>query len=166
MGGRPVMSPTGHSLVRARLVEEKAPLGGELSGHIFFEDGYLGYDDAIFSAARLAHLVSSGDETLAEHMARIPASISTPELRIESTDDDKFEIVESLRAHFREKYETNEVDGVRIYFERGWGLVRASNTQPVIVCRFEAEDQAALEAYRDEVFARLGEFPSVKLPDA
>jgi phosphomannomutase/phosphoglucomutase len=166
MGGRPVMSPTGHSLVRARLVEEKAPLGGELSGHIFFEDGYLGYDDAIFSAARLLHLLASGDETLAERMAAIPASISTPELRIESTDEEKFEIVESLRAHFREKYETNEIDGVRILFEKGWGLVRASNTQPVIVCRFEAEDQAALEAYRDEVYARLGAFPSVKLPDA
>ncbi len=99
-------------------------------------------------------------------MREIPPAIATPELRIECTDEEKFEIVETLRGHFRKRYETNEVDGVRISFEKGWGLVRASNTQPVIVCRFEADDEASLKAYREEVFAALGEFPSVKLPDA
>jgi len=166
MGGRPVMSPTGHSLVRANLVAENAPLAGELSGHIFFADGYLGYDDAIYAAARLLHLLASDSRTLAKRMAEIPASIATPELRIGCTDEEKFEIVETLRAHFREKYETIEVDGVRINFEKGWGLVRASNTQPVIVCRFEAEDEKSLQAYRDEVYAQLRAFPSVELPDA
>ncbi len=165
-GGRPFMSPTGHSLVRANLVKENAPLGGELSGHIFFADGYLGYDDAIYAAARLLHLIASGGASFAEKMREIPPSIATPELRIECTDEEKFEIVETLRGHFRKRYETNEVDGVRISFEKGWGLVRASNTQPVIVCRFEADDEASLKAYREEVFAALGEFPSVKLPDA
>lgn len=165
MGGRPVMSPTGHSLVRANLVKEKAPLAGELSGHIFFSDGYLGYDDAIYAAARLLHLVASGSRTLAERMADIPASISTPELRIDCTDEEKFEIVDTLRKHFRAKYETIEVDGTRIIFKKGWGLVRASNTQPVIVCRFEAEDHASLNAYRHEVFEQLRQFPSVNLPN-
>jgi phosphomannomutase/phosphoglucomutase len=166
MGGRPLMSPTGHSLVRARLVEENAPLAGELSGHIFFSDGYLGYDDAIYAAARLLHLLASDERTLAERMEEIPASIATPELRIECPDGEKFEVVETLRAHFRGIYDTIEVDGVRIIYENGWGLVRASNTQPVIVCRFEASDQASLEAYRDEVFEQLKAFPFVKLPDA
>jgi len=165
MGGRPVMSPTGHSLVRANLVKESAPLAGELSGHIFFSDGYLGYDDAIYASARLLHLVASGSRTLAERMADIPASISTPELRIDCTDEEKFEIVDTLRKHFRARYETIEVDGARIIFKKGWGLVRASNTQPVIVCRFEAEDHASLDAYRQEVFEQLGRFPSVKLPN-
>jgi len=164
MGGRPVMSPTGHSLVRANLVAENAPLAGELSGHIFFEDGYLGYDDAIYAAARLLHLLASGRQTLAGRMADIPVSIATPELRIGCTDEEKFEIVETLRAHFQEKYKTIEVDGVRINFKKGWGLVRASNTQPVIVCRFEAEDEESLQAYRDEVYAQLETFPSVDLP--
>ncbi len=99
-------------------------------------------------------------------MREIPDSISTPELRIDCTDEEKFGIVEKLREHFREKYETVEIDGVRINFEKGWGLVRASNTQPVIVCRFEAADDASLAAYRDEVYEQLRAFPSVILPDA
>ncbi len=166
MGGRPVMAATGHSLVRARMARENAPLAGELSGHIFFSDGYLGYDDAIYAAIRLLHLLSSDERTLAERMKDIPSSIATPEIRIDCTDEEKFEIVEKLRGHFRDKYDVIEVDGVRINFEKGWGLVRASNTQPVIVCRFEASDEGALAAYRDEVYEQLGAFPSVKLPDA
>ncbi|MEE9275376.1 MAG: phosphomannomutase/phosphoglucomutase [bacterium] len=165
MGGRPVMSPTGHSLIRARLNEENAPLAGELSGHIFFSDGYLGYDDAIYAAARLLHLLAEGDQTLAERMAGLPPAIATPELRIECTDEEKFGIVEDLRAHFRGKYETIEIDGARISFPKGWGLIRASNTQPALVCRFEAEDAESMNAYREEVFARLRNYPSVKLPD-
>ncbi|MEK6712113.1 MAG: phosphomannomutase/phosphoglucomutase, partial [Nitrospinota bacterium] len=161
MGGRPVMAATGHSLIRARLVAEKAPLGGELSGHIFFEDGYLGYDDAIYAAARLLHLLGSEKRTLAERMREIPAALATPEMRIDCTDEDKFPIVEELKAHFRHKYQTIEVDGVRINFPKGWGLVRASNTQPVLVLRFEAADEASLKAYQREVFDRLKQFPSV-----
>ncbi len=166
MGGRPVMSATGHSLIRARLVAEEAPLAGELSGHIFFADGYLGFDDAIYAAARLLHLLALDRRSLADRMAEIPPAIATPELRIECTEEEKFLIVEKLRAHFRKKYETDEVDGVRINFAKGWGLVRASNTQPVLVSRFEASDEASLAAYREEVFAKLREFPSVKVPHA
>ncbi len=166
MGGRGIMAPTGHSLVRARMARENAPLAGELSGHIFFSDGYLGYDDAIYAAIRLLHLLSSDERTLAGRMKDIPGSIATPELRIECTDEEKFEIVEKVRGYFRAKYDIIEIDGVRINFEKGWGLVRASNTQPVIVCRFEASDEGALAAYRDEVYEQLGAFPSVKLPDA
>ncbi len=166
MGGRPVMAATGHSLVRARMARENAPLAGELSGHIFFSDSYLGYDDAIYAAVRLLHLLSSDERTLTERMKEIPDSIFTPELRIDCTDEEKFEIVEKLQGYFREKYDTIEIDGVRIIFEKGWGLVRASNTQPVIVCRFEAADESALAAYRDEVYEQLGAFPSVKLPHA
>ena len=166
MGGRPVMSATGHSLIRARLVAEKAPLGGELSGHIFFEDGYLGYDDAIYSAARLLHLLGTEKRTLAERMRGIPPALATPEMRIDCTDEEKFPIVEEIKAHFRTKYETIEVDGARVNFPKGWGLVRASNTQPVLVLRFEAADEASLKAYQKEVFDRLRQFPSVKLPNA
>jgi phosphomannomutase/phosphoglucomutase len=166
MGGRPVMSATGHSLIRARLLKEKAPLAGELSGHIFFEDDYLGYDDAIYAAVRLVHLLSRENRTLADLMADLPPSIATPELRIDCTDEEKFQIVEKLKAHFRKIYETVEVDGVRVNFPKGWGLVRASNTQPVLVCRIEAEDEASLAAYRREIFENLREFPSVTVPDA
>ncbi len=166
MGGRPVMSATGHSLVRAKIAEEKAPLGGELSGHIFFVDGYLGYDDAIYAAARLLHLLAASEETLAERVAKIPTSVSTPEIRVECPDEEKFEIVENLKRHFRSRYETTEIDGARVNFERGWALVRASNTQPVLVMRFEALDAASLASYRDEIYREIRKYPAVSLPDA
>lgn len=166
MGGRPVMSATGHSLVRAKIVEEKAPLGGELSGHIFFVDGYLGYDDAIYASARLLHLLCASEETLADRASKIPASVSTPELRVDCPDEEKFGIVEQLKNHFKNRYETIEIDGSRINFERGWGLIRASNTQPVLVMRFEAGDEASLETYRREVYEELKKYPVVSLPDA
>ncbi len=166
MGGRPVMSATGHSLLRAKIAEERAPLGGELSGHIFFADGYLGYDDAIYTSARLLHLLCASRRTLAERVSRIPASVSTPEIRTDCPDEEKFEIVEKLKAHFRSRYETIEVDGARINFERGWGLIRASNTQPVLVMRFEALDEPSLKAYQREVYEELRKYPSASLPDA
>lgn len=166
MGGRPVMSATGHSLLRAKIVEERAPLGGELSGHIFFVDGYLGYDDAIYASARLLHLLCADGRTLAERVSRIPASVSTPEIRTACPDAEKFEIVEKLKAHFRSRYETIEVDGARINFERGWGLIRASNTQPVLVMRFEALDEPSLRAYQREVYEEIRKYPAASLPDA
>lgn len=166
MGGRPVMSATGHSLVRAKIAEEKAPLGGELSGHIFFVDGYLGYDDAIYASARLLHLLGASGETLAERASKIPASVSTPEIRVDCPDEEKFGIVERLKNHFRSRYETIEVDGARVNFERGWGLIRASNTQPALVMRFEALDEPSLEAYQREVYEEIRKYPAVSLPDA
>ena len=166
MGGRPVMSATGHSLVRAKIVEEQAPLGGELSGHIFFVDGYLGYDDAIYTSARLLHLLCDSGETLAERVSKIPTSVSTPEIRVDCPDEEKFQIVDNLKNHFKMLYETIEVDGARINFEKGWGLVRASNTQPVLVMRFEALDEPSLRAYQSEVYAEIKKYPAVSLPDA
>ena len=166
MGGRPVMSATGHSLVRAKIAEEKSPLGGELSGHIFFVDDYLGYDDAIYTAARLLHLLCDSGETLAERVSKIPDSVSTPEIRVACPDEEKFEIVENLKNHFKNLYETIEVDGARINFEKGWGLIRASNTQPVLVMRFEALDEPSLHAYQSEVYEEIKKYPAVSLPDA
>ena len=166
MGGRPVMSATGHSLVRAKILEEKAPLGGELSGHIFFVDGYLGYDDAIYTAARLLHLLCDSGETLAERVSKIPTSVSTPEIRVACPDEEKFQIVDNLKKHFKSIYETIEVDGARINFDNGWGLIRASNTQPVLVMRFEALDEPSLQAYQSEVYEEIKKYPAVSLPDA
>ncbi len=166
MGGRPVMSATGHSLLRAKILEEAAPLGGELSGHIFFVDGYLGYDDAIYASARLLHLLCASEETLTERVSKIPASISTPEIRVDCPDEAKFDIVEKLKNHFKSRYETIEVDGVRINFKKGWGLVRASNTQPVLVMRFEALDETSLQAYQREVYEEIKKYPAASLPDA
>ncbi|MDA1000535.1 MAG: phosphomannomutase/phosphoglucomutase [bacterium] len=166
MGGRPIMSATGHSLIRERLVREKASLAGELSGHIFFEDDYYGFDDGIYAAVRLLHLLSESGKTLAELMADLPPAIATPEIRIECAEEEKFAIVEALSAHFRALYETVEIDGVRITFPKGWGLVRASNTQPALTLRFEAEDEQSLGEYKEVVFSQLQKFPSVKLADA
>lgn len=160
------MSATGHSRIRERLVREKAPLAGELSGHIFFEDDYYGFDDGIYAAVRLLHLITESGKTLAELMAALPPAIATPEIRIECAEEEKFAIVEALSAHFRGRYETVEIDGVRIAFPKGWGLVRASNTQPALTLRFEAEDAQSLGEYKEIVFAQLREFPAVKLPDA
>ncbi len=165
MGGRPVMSATGHSLVRAKILEEKALLGGELSGHIFFVDGYFGYDDAIYTAARLLHLLSGSDETFSDHVAKIPDSVSTPEIRVACPDEEKFQIVDNLKNHFINYYETIDIDGVRINFKRGWGLIRASNTQPALVMRFEALDEPSLHTYRTEVYEEIRKYPVVSLPD-
>lgn len=166
MGGRPVMSATGHSRIRERLVQEKAPLAGELSGHIFFKDDYYGFDDGIYAAVRLLHLLAESGKTLAELMAALPPAIATPEIRIECDEAEKFEIVDSLAAYFRSRYETVEIDGVRVTFPKGWGLVRASNTQPALTLRFEAEDAQSLDEYKEIFFAQLRAFPSVKLADA
>ena len=129
-------------------------------------DGYLGYDDAIYAAARLLHLLCDSGETLAERVSKIPTSVSTPEIRVACPDEEKFEIVENLKDHFKKLYETIEVDGARINFEKGWGLIRASNTQPVLVMRFEALDEPSLQAYRSEVYEEIKKYPAVSLPDA
>ncbi|MFQ5894373.1 MAG: phosphomannomutase/phosphoglucomutase [Nitrospinota bacterium] len=163
-GGRPVMAATGHSLIRARLKREGAPLAGELSGHLFFADEYFGYDDAIYASLRLLRFLSRSPRPFAELVGELPPAVATPEIRVECDDAAKFQVVEELRAHFRERYETVEVDGVRVNFPRGWGLVRASNTQPALVLRFEAEDASSLDAYREEVLGKLREYPAVRFP--
>ncbi len=150
-GAQPEMWKTGHSLIKARMKELHAPLAGEMSGHMFFGGDYLGFDDALFAAARLLEIVSRGAPGLAPLLADLPATFATPELRVECPDDLKFAIADRAVAHFAAKYPVNTIDGVRMTFPKGWGLIRSSNTQPVLVLRFEATDQAALDQYRGEV---------------
>jgi phosphomannomutase/phosphoglucomutase len=150
-GAQPVMWKTGHSLIKAKMKELKAPLAGEMSGHMFFGGDYLGFDDALFAAARLLEIVSRQPFGLATLLADLPRTFATPELRVDCAEEEKFELVERAALHFASRYPVNTIDGVRITFPKGWGLLRASNTQPVLVMRFEATDEEARDAYRSEV---------------
>jgi phosphomannomutase/phosphoglucomutase len=150
-GARPIMWKTGHSLIKAKMKEEGAPLAGEMSGHMFFGGDYLGFDDALFAAARLLEIVSRGPFGLAGLLRDLPATTATPEIRVDVPEERKFELVERAVAHFSTRYPVNTIDGVRITFPDGWGLLRASNTQPILVLRFEASDQRSLDAARREV---------------
>ncbi len=157
-GGNPLMWKTGHSLIKAKMRETGAPLAGEMSGHMFFADNYYGYDDAIFASLRLLEMLSREERPLSEIVSEIPYYYSTPEIRIDTPDEDKFNIVEKLRSHFKKDYEVIDIDGARIKFKDGWGLVRASNTQPVLVLRFEAKTEEALEEIKSKVMGKLKEF--------
>src|SRR5207247_2036889 len=150
-GGRPIMWKTGHSLIKAKMKEEIVVLAGEMSGHMFFADRYFGFDDAIYAACRLLEIVSNSSQGVAQMLSDVPPTVVTPEIRVQCDDDKKFEVVEKVRRHFKERRRVIDVDGARILFPNGWGLVRASNTQDVLVLRFEAQDQASLEAIRAEV---------------
>ena len=154
-GARPVMWKTGHSLIKAKMKELGAPLAGEMSGHMFFGGDYLGFDDALFAAARLLEIVSRGPHGLAPLLADLPRTTATPEIRVDVPEEQKFAIVERAAAHFSAKYPVNTIDGIRITFPRGWGLLRASNTQPILVLRFEASDPQSLDAARSEVVGWL-----------
>jgi len=150
-GARPEMWKTGHSLIKARMKELHAPLAGEMSGHIFFGGDWFGFDDALFAAARLLEIVSAGPPGLARLLADLPRTFATPELRVECADERKFAVADEAAAYFAARYPVNTIDGVRIAFPDGWGLLRASNTQPVLVLRFEATSPEALARYRAEV---------------
>jgi len=150
-GGSPIMWKTGHSLIKAKMKETGAELAGEMSGHMFFADGYYGFDDALYAACRLLEIVSKSGKPLSAQLLGIPKMTSTPELRLDCPDDQKFQVVDRVRSHFQSLYGVNDVDGARILFAQGWGLLRASNTQPVLVMRFEAESEALLDKYRSEV---------------
>ena len=147
-GGRPIMWKTGHSLLKAKLKEEGALLAGEMSGHMFFADRYYGFDDAIYASFRLLEIISRENRGLGAILADLPKSRSTPEIRLECPDDKKFEIVRKAAEFFRSRYEVVDIDGVRVKFPNGWGLVRASNTQPALVMRFEAGDDQTLSEIR------------------
>jgi phosphomannomutase/phosphoglucomutase len=151
LGGNPIMYKTGHSLIKAKMKEEHAELAGEMSGHMFFADRYFGYDDAIYAACRLMEIVVKSGKPLSAQLDGIPKLVSTPEIRVDCPDDVKFRVVEKLAENYREKRPIVEIDGVRVPFEHGWGLVRASNTQPVLVMRFEAESEHWLNEYRREM---------------
>jgi phosphomannomutase / phosphoglucomutase len=156
-GGRPVMWKAGHSLIKGKMKEEQALLAGEMSGHLFFADRYFGYDDAIYGSIRLLEILSETDEKLSEILSDVPRTFSTPEIRVDCPDRIKFQVVTDIKATFGEKYKIIDIDGVRIPFEDGWGLIRASNTQPVLVLRFEAGTEARLKAIRDMIENALSE---------
>ncbi|MBN1849515.1 MAG: phosphomannomutase/phosphoglucomutase [Deltaproteobacteria bacterium] len=147
-GGNPIMWKTGHSLIKKKLREEKALLAGEMSGHMFFADRYFGYDDAVYAACRLVEIISRRDEPISEYLADLPKTYSTPEIRVECPEDMKFRLVDMVREEIGKGHEIIDVDGVRVVFPDGWGLLRASNTGPVLVLRFEAQSEERLQEIR------------------
>lgn len=163
-GGRPIMWKTGHSLIKQKMREENVPFSGEMSGHIFFRDDYYGFDDAIYVGLRFAQMVARLKEPLSQRMAKLPHYYSTPEMRLECESDQvKFEIAQKAAEYFKAHYDCIDVDGVRIKFGDGWGLVRKSNTQPVIVTRFEAKTEQRLAEIKDLVLTKLQEFGKLKI---
>jgi phosphomannomutase/phosphoglucomutase len=154
-GGQAIMWKVGHSLIKTKMKESGAVLAGEMSGHIFFAHRWLGFDDAVYAGARLLELLSKTDRTLAELVDTLPVMVNTPELRVDMPDDVKFDVVRKVTAAFRARLPIVDVDGVRVKFARGWGLVRASNTQPALVLRFEAETPELLAQYRAETEAEI-----------
>jgi phosphomannomutase/phosphoglucomutase len=150
-GGTPIMWKAGHSLIKAKMKETNAALAGEMSGHIFFADRFYGFDDATYAACRVLEILSKTDKPLSELLADLPPTFSTPELRVDCPDEAKFEVVTQVAKHFTATNEVITIDGARILFEHGWGLVRASNTQAILVLRFEADSPEALNEIRSTV---------------
>ncbi len=150
-GGKAIMYRTGHSLIKAKMKEEHAELAGEMSGHMFFADRYYGYDDALYAACRLIEIVSKSGKPLSAQLADIPQMVSTPEIRVDCPDEVKFDVVARVTDYFKSRYPVVDIDGVRVRFPHGWGLVRASNTQPALVMRFEAENEDYLKQYQAEM---------------
>ena len=163
--GCPIMYKTGHSLIKNKMLETKSKFGGEMSGHLFFADKYYGYDDGIYASLRVAELLSRlKDVSLSSLVDEIPQYFSSQELRLNcNTDKEKFDITNKTIEYFSSKYDCNLIDGVRVEFEDGWGLVRASNTQPVIVCRFEANNQSMLNEIQTKVLSKLKEFGDIEI---
>jgi phosphomannomutase / phosphoglucomutase len=156
-GGETIMWKTGHSLIKEKMKEVGAPVAGELSGHICFGEDYYGFDDALYGACALVELTSRSLRPLSERVAEFPRYVSTPEIRVEVTEETKFEIVSRAVAEFRKQHDIIDVDGVRVLFEDGWGLLRASNTQPVLVLRFEARSEERLAVIRETMEGWLRE---------
>lgn len=162
-GGRAIMWRTGHSLIKAKMKEEKAELAGEMSGHIFFKHRYYGFDDGVYAGGRLLELLSAQSKPLSTLLEGVPHTVATPEIRFDCPDAIKFELVKQAVAHFKKHakeghYRVLDIDGARVEWKDGWGLVRCSNTQPILVMRFEAETQARLDAIEktfNEVITRL-----------
>jgi phosphomannomutase/phosphoglucomutase len=167
-GGVPIMWKTGHSLIKSKMKSEGALLAGEMSGHIFFNDRYYGYDDAIYAGLRLLEILSRRGESLSSLLADVPVYFSTPEIRVDCADRVKFDVVEALKTHLGTGREIIDIDGVRVVYEDGWGLVRASNTQPVLVLRFEARTRERLDEIQSELLTALKSAggDSIGLPEA
>ncbi len=157
-GGIPLMWKTGHSLIENKLHQEKAPLAGELSGHLYFADRYYGFDDAIYASLRLLEIMDKTGKKLSQLLEGVKKYYSTPEIRVEVPDEKKFEIVKNLQDYFRDKYPISEIDGAKVYFPDGWALVRASNTQPALVIRIEGENEESLKKIKEEFFQIIEKF--------
>ncbi|MBN1385006.1 MAG: phosphomannomutase/phosphoglucomutase [Elusimicrobia bacterium] len=160
-GGIPIMWKTGHSLIKDKMRKEKALLAGEMSGHFYFADDYYGYDDAIFACCRLVEILSRSQKKLSEYYSDVPAYFSTPEIRIDCPEEKKFLIVKEIAEHFKKDHKVIDIDGARIIFEDGWGLIRASNTQPVLVSRFEAKTAERLEQIKKIITDKVSEVKSL-----
>jgi phosphomannomutase/phosphoglucomutase len=159
--GKAIMWKAGHSLLKAKMKETHALLAGEMSGHMFFADRYFGYDDAIYASLRLLEIVAQSGQPLSALLDDLPKSTSTPEIRVDCPDETKFIIAERAKEYFRKHYDIIDVDGVRVRFPEGWGLIRASNTQPALVLRFEAQSHEKLNEYRSIVEEKLKELQSL-----
>jgi phosphomannomutase/phosphoglucomutase len=163
-GGTPVMWRTGYPHIQSKMRELSAPVGGEMSGHMYFADNYFGYDDGIFASCRLLEIISHDKEEGVSHLLfDVPTYPSTPEIRTECSEADKFKIVQEVKEFFSKRYETIDIDGVRIILDDGWALIRASNTQPLLVLRFEAKTKKRLEEIKNLVRDKLRTYPSVKI---
>ncbi len=156
-GGVPVMWKAGHSLIKAKMKETGAALAGEMSGHTFYQNRWFGFDDAIYTGARLLEILTNSDKPVSEYLSDLPHAVSTPEIRTEVDEARKFEIVRQLTEAFKTTNQVIDVDGARVLFDKGWGLVRASNTQPVLVSRFEALDEASLQQIQQTVEKKIAE---------
>jgi phosphomannomutase/phosphoglucomutase len=163
-GGTPVMWKTGHSLLKRKMREDGILLGGEVSGHMFFAENWYGVDDGILASCKILELVAREAKPVSAHFDALPHLVATPELKAPCPDEEKFQVVDEFAREFRSRYETVEIDGVRILFPEGWGLVRASNTNPYLTLRFEAKSKPALEAMMAEVYESLRRYPCVTLP--
>jgi len=150
-GGVPLMWKAGHSIIKAKMKETGAVLAGEMSGHIFFADRFYGFDDAAYAGARVMEILSKTDQPLSAMLADLPKTFSTPELRIDCPDEIKFDVVQKTADHFARDHKVINIDGARIVFDHGWGIVRPSNTQALLVLRFEADSQGHLDEIRIEV---------------
>jgi phosphomannomutase/phosphoglucomutase len=154
-GGEPIMWKTGHSLIKDRMKETHAPIAGEMSGHMFFTEGFYGHDDALYGAARLLRILADDGRSVSGMLADVPPFVSTPELRVDVPEERKFSLVEAAVRHFKASREVIDVDGARVLFGDGWGLIRASNTQPILVTRYEARSAERLAEIRGEMEAWL-----------
>ena len=159
LGGRPIFYKTGHSLIKAKMRELGAVFTGEMSGHMFFADEYYGFDDAVYASGRLLRILSNTDETLSSLVNTIPRYFSTPEIRVDCPDEAKFRVVEAVKEDLQRRFPVIDIDGARVLFPAGWGLVRASNTQPVLVVRCESRTQAGLERIQSEIMGALERHP-------
>jgi phosphomannomutase/phosphoglucomutase len=154
-GGKAIMWKTGHSLIKGKMKETGAQLAGEMSGHIFFKHRYFGFDDGIYAGLRLLELLSQTDRPMSQLLSDVPKTYNTPEIRVDCPENVKFKLVKAMIDHFKKKHEVIDVDGARVLFPDGWGLIRASNTQPLLVLRFEADSQVRLDEIQGYIEGEL-----------